>query len=327
MCALPAMPKVLFADYDFPDIDLERSLFAAAAIELVTAQCRTEDEVIAAAHGCSAILNQYAPVTERVVAALPDLGLVSRIGAGFDTIDTDACAKHGVWVGNSPDYGVGEVATHALALALAMMRNIVAYHRDIGAGKWHYESSGKLRRATNMTLGIVGLGRIGKRMAHIGRNVFQRVVACDPYIIDGDFPAYVERRSLSEVFGESDVVSLHVPLTQETRGMIDAPLLAGAKPGAFLVNTARGAVVDVDAAFAALERGTLGGLALDVLPVEPAPASSKLRSHPRVILTPHAAFYSVEAERELRRKAAQNIITFLRTGRPDYVVVAGTRKP
>ena len=109
--------------------------------------------------------------------------------------------------------------------------------------------------------------------------------------------------------------------------MVDGALLAAAKPGSFLVNTARGAVVDVDAALAALERGTLAGLALDVLPVEPVPADSKLLGDPRVILTPHAAFYSVEAERELRRKAAQNIVTFLRTGRPDYVVVAGTRKP
>jgi phosphoglycerate dehydrogenase-like enzyme len=321
------MSKALFADYDFPDIELERSLFAAAGVELVTAQCRTEDEVIAAAGACAAVLNQYAPITERVVTALPGLAIVSRIGAGYDTIDTEACARHGVWVGNSPDYGVGEVATHALALALAMMRNVVAYHRDIGAGRWHYESSGKLRRATNMTLGIVGLGRIGKRMAHIGRNVFGRVVACDPYIIDGDFPAYVERRGLAGLVAESDVVSLHVPLTQETRGMIDAGVLAAAKPGTLLVNTARGAVVDVDAALAALERGTLGGMALDVLPVEPVPADSALLSHPRVILTPHAAFYSVEAERELRRKAAQNIVTFLRTGRPDYVVVAGTRRP
>jgi D-3-phosphoglycerate dehydrogenase len=321
------MAKVLFADYDFPDIELERSLFAAAGVDLVTAQCRTEDALIAAARDCAALLVQYAPVTERVAAALPGVGLVSRIGAGFDNIDTDACGRHGLWVGNSPDYGVGEVATHALALALAMVRNIVAYHRDIGAGQWHYESSGKLRRATNMTLGIVGLGRIGKRMAHVSRNVFKRVIACDPYIIDGDFPAYVERGDLAQVFGESDVVSLHVPLNQETRGMIDGPVLAAMRPGSFLVNTARGAVVDVEAAFAALERGTLGGLALDVLPTEPVPADSKLLGHPRVILTPHAAFYSVEAERELRRKAAQNIITYLRTGRPDYVVVAGTRRP
>ncbi len=323
----PSMPKVLFADNEFPDLGLERELFGAAGIELATAQCKSEDDVIAAARNCAGILLQYAPITERVVAALPNVGIVSRIGAGYDTVDTDACARHGVWVANSPDYGVGEVATHALALALALVRNIVAYHRDIHAGNWHYLSSGPLRRVGDMTLGIVGLGRIGKRMAHVGRNVFKRVVACDPYIIDGDFPAYVERRSLAGVFGESDVVSLHVPLTAETRGMVDAKVLRAARPGAFLVNTARGAVVDVDAALAALESGSLAGLGLDVLPTEPVPAGSRLLNHPRVILTPHAAFFSVEAERELRRKAAQNIVTFLRTGRPDYVVTAGTRTP
>jgi D-3-phosphoglycerate dehydrogenase len=325
--AVVPMPKILYADNNYSDIGLERALFAPAGIEIVMAQCATEAEVIATGHGCCGILLQYAPITERVVAALPGVGIVSRIGAGFDTVDTDACARHGVWVANSPDYGVGEVATHALALALALMRNILAYHRDIHAGKWHYLSSGELRRAGDMTLGIVGLGRIGKRLAHVGRDVFRRVIACDPYLIDGDFPAYVGRGSLSDVFAQSDVVSLHVPLTLETRGMIDARALGVMRPGGYLVNTSRGAVVDVDAALAALERGTLAGLALDVLPVEPVPAGSKLLHHPKVILTPHAAFYSVEAERELRRKAAQNIVTWLQTGRPDYVVTAGTRKP
>jgi len=321
------MPKILFSDHEFPDLRIERDLFAAAGIEVVVAQAKTEDEVIAAAEGCFGILLQYAPISERVVAALPGLGIVSRIGAGFDTVDTDACARHGVWVANSPDYGVGEVATHALALALAMMRNVVAYHRDVNSGRWHYLSAGELRRAADMTLGIVGLGRIGKRMAHVSRNVFRRVVAVDPYIIDGDFPAYVERARLTDVFAQADVVSLHVPLNAETRGMIDAAVLGVMRAGSYLVNTSRGAVVDVDAALSALERGTLGGLALDVLPVEPVPAGSKLLGHPRVILTPHAAFYSVEAERELRRKAAQNLVTFLRSGRPEYVVVAGTRRP
>src|SRR5215470_220369 len=170
------MPRVLFSDYDFPDLDLERRLFEGAGIEMVAAQCKTDAEVIEAAAGCAGILLQYAPITERVVAALPKLGIVSRIGAGVDTVDLDACAQHGVWVANSPDYGVGEVATHALALALALVRNIVAYHRDIGGGRWHFLSSGPLRRASEMTLGVVGLGRIGKRMAHVSRNVFARVL-------------------------------------------------------------------------------------------------------------------------------------------------------
>ena len=322
------MPRVLFSDYEYPDLDLERKLFEGAGTELVAAQCRTESDVIEAAAGCAGILLQYAPITERVLAALPQLGIVSRIGVGVDTVDTAACARHGIWVANSPDYGVGEVATHALALVLALIRNVVAYNRDIRAGQWHYLSSGKLKRAGEMTLGIVGLGRIGKRMAHVSRNVFKRVLACDPYLIDGDFPAYVERAAdLAALFAASDVVSVHTPLNDETRGMIDAGVVGRMRPGSFVVNTARGAIINTDDLLAALDSGILAGVGLDVLPVEPIPAESPLLGHPKVILTPHAAFFSVQAEIELRRKAAQNIVTWLKSGRPDYVVVAGSRRP
>jgi phosphoglycerate dehydrogenase-like enzyme len=213
-----------------------------------------------------------------------------------------------------------------LALALALIRNVVAYDRDIRAGQWHYLSSGKLNRAGEMTLGIVGLGRIGKRMAHVSRNVFKRVVACDPYLIDGDFPAYVERAGdLAGLFAVSDVVSVHTPLNDETRGMIDADILGRMRPGSYVVNTARGAIVNTDDLLAALDSGILGGVGLDVLPVEPIPATNPLLGHAKVVLTPHAAFFSVQSEIELRRKAAQNIVTWLKTGRPDYVVVPGSR--
>jgi phosphoglycerate dehydrogenase-like enzyme len=193
-------------------------------------------------------------------------------------------------------------------------------------GEWDRKSFSGIE-LFKKTLGIVGLGRIGKRMAHVSRNVFERVIACDPYLIDGDFPAYVERADLAGLFAASDVVSLHVPLNAETRNMIDARVLAGMKPGSYLVNTARGAVLDVGAALAALDRGTLAGLGLDVLPTEPVPRDSPLVHHPRVIVTPHSAFYSVESERDLRVKAARNLVTWLATGRPDYVVTTGTRKP
>src|ERR1700757_5239881 len=322
------MPRVLLSDHEFPDVDLKRQLFASAGVEMVAAQCRTDAEVIEAAAGCAGILLQYAPITERVVAALPRLGIVSRIGAGFDTVDTDACARHGVWVANSPDYGVGEVATHALALALALVRNVVAYHRDIQAGRWHYLSPGPLKRANELNLGILGLGRIGKRMAHLARNAFKRVIACDPYLIDGDFPAYVERAAdAGALFAASDLVSTHTPLTAETRGMVGRALFERMRSGSWLVNTARGAIVDTDDLLAALDGGILAGAGLDVLPVEPVPADSRLLGHPKVILTPHAAFFSVQSEVELRRKAAQNIVTWLQHGRPDYVVVAGSRRP
>ncbi|MCC6197159.1 MAG: C-terminal binding protein [Burkholderiales bacterium] len=303
-------------------------MFGPAGIELVVAPCKTEDDILAHGRGCQGILLQHAPVTARVVAAMPQLCIVSRIGAGYDNVDTDACERAGVWVANSPDYGVGEVATHALALALAAIRNIVAYHRDVGRGTWYHLSSGALPRPSNMTLGIVGLGRIGKRMAHVSRNVFKRVIAYDPHLIDGDFPAYVERAAtLAELAAQSDVVSVHTPLTAQTRGMIGATFFGALKHGAYLVNTARGAVVDIPALTRALESGTLAATGLDVLPEEPVARDSPLLAHDRVILTPHAAFYSQESLQEMRRKAAQNIISWFATGKPDYVVTRGTRKP
>ena len=322
------MPVFLLTDFDAPNFALEEKLFADAGMRFVTAQARSEDEVIAAATACNAdgLLIQYAPVTERVLSALPRVGICSRIGAGFDTIDPKACAKLGVWLANSPDYGVGEVATHALALALDIIRGTTFHTADIRAGKWHYESNGKRRRATEMTLGIVGLGRIGKRMAHVSRNLFKRVIAYDPYLIDGDFPAFVERvRDLRELFRQADVVSPHVPLNDETRGMIDAACFAAMKPRSYVVNTARGAVINIPDLLAALDCGQLDSAGLDVLPDEPARPGERLTEHPRVVLTPHSAFYSVESEIELRTKAARNLITWARTGRPDYPVVTGTR--
>jgi D-3-phosphoglycerate dehydrogenase len=316
----------LITDQNYEHLAIEREIFGGAGADLVVAQCTSEDELLAAGRDFDAFLVQYAPITARALAQFPRLGIISRIGAGYDTIDTAACEKHGVWLANSPDYGVGEVATHALALALALIRNVAAYNRDIAAGRWHYLSSGPLRRASELTLGIVGLGRIGKRMAHVSRNVFRRIVACDPHLIDGDFPAYVERAALAALFEQSDLVSLHVPLNDETRRMVDATVLSRMRPGSYLVNTARGALVDIGDLLAAVDSGILAGAALDVLPVEPVSADSRLLGHPKVILTPHAAFYSVQAEIELRRKAAQNIVSWLRTGRPEYVVVAGTRR-
>jgi phosphoglycerate dehydrogenase-like enzyme len=193
----------------------------------------------------------------------------------------------------------------------------------VRSGRWDYASTGELKRVGDLTVGILGLGRIGKRMAHIARNSFKRVIACDPYLIDGDFPAYVERVGLEELFKTSDVLSLHLPLNPETRGMVNARLLGLMKPGSILVNTARGAIVNLDDLARVMEEGRLDGVGLDVLPIEPVPADHPILKQPRLILTPHSAFYSVDAERELRRKAAQNFVTWAKRGRPDYVVMEG----
>lgn len=315
--------KFLITDFGFHDADLELQLLRGAGMEVATAQCRTEDDVIAAAKGCQGLLVGHAPVNAKVFAALPEVRVVSRMGAGYDTVNVADAKRFGVWVANSPDYGVGEVATHALGMALALVRHLPFYDRDVRAGNWHFTSAGTLRRPATLTLGILGLGRIGKRMAELSRAVFGRILACDPYIPDADFTGRAQRVTQSELFGQSDVLSLHVPLTDETRGIANARMFALMKPGSFLVNTSRGAVANVDDVLAALDAGRLEAASLDVLPKEPPEPHHPVLAHPRMLLTPHAAFYSEESEKELRRKAAQNLVDWARTGRPTYVVVEG----
>jgi D-3-phosphoglycerate dehydrogenase len=317
------MARFLITDYDFPDVDLELAQLREAGFEVRVAQCRTEDDLIREAAGCEGVLAQYVPINAKVFEARPELRVVSRFGAGYDTVNVDDARRYGVWVANSPDYGVGEVATHALGMALALVRHLPFYDRDVRAGRWHYLSTGELRRPSQLTLGILGLGRIGKRMAALGEPAFARILACDPYISDADFPPHVERVAPEDLWRESDVVSLHVPLTAETRGIACARAFDAMRPGSWIVNTARGPVVELTDLLAALDSGRLEAAALDVLPKEPPEADHPVLRHPRVLLSPHAAFYSRQGERELRRKAAQNLIDWARTGRPTYVVVEG----
>jgi D-3-phosphoglycerate dehydrogenase len=316
--------RILVTDHEFPDLRLETELLGAAGIEVAVARCATVEEVIAAAAGCAALLVTYAPVDARVFDARPEIGLVSRIGAGFDSVNTEHARERGVWVANSPDYGSSEVALHALSLCLALARRLNRYDTDIRAGTWDaYAAGGVPKRLAELTAGVLGYGRIGSRFAFFAHSMFGRVLAHDPYRIDGDFAPYVSPVSIERLFEESDLLSIHVPLNPATHHLVGAGLLDRMRRGAILVNTARGAVVDGEALSARLDR--FDGVGLDVLPVEPIPRDSPLLAARNVILTPHAAWYTAAAERELRRKAAQNIVTWMRTGRPDYPVVQGTK--
>lgn len=317
--------RFIITDHDFPDVALEKRLVEEAGHDLAVAQCRTEDDVIAAASGCVGALVQYAPMNARVFAALPALRIVSRFGAGFDTVNVADARAHGVWVANSPDYGVGEVAAHALGMAIGLVRHIPWFNRDVHAGRWDYNSTGAVRRLSKLTLGILGAGRIGTRMASYAKPLFARVIGCDPYI--AAFPEGVEPVSREKLLAEADLLSLHVPLNDETRHIVDGPALAAMKRGSYLVNTARGAVVDVPALLAALDSGQIEAAALDVLPKEPPVGDDPVLRHPRLLLTPHAAFYSTEGERELRTKAAMNLVEWARTGEPTYVVSVGSPSP
>ena len=315
--------KVLITDFNYPDVELERRILEDAGLELATAQCRSEEDVIEAGQGVSAMLTQYARITARVMAELPELRLVGRYGVGYDIVDVEAARERGVWVSNVPDYGTEEVAVHALSLALSLLRHLPLYDRDVRAGRWHSASTGPLYRLKNSSLGVVGLGRIGGTFARRASPWFGRTLGCDPYLEEDAWPEGVERASLEEVFSESLLVSLHPPLTDETRGFIDRDLLGRMPEGSYLVNTARGGLVVIEDLLWALEEGPLAGAGLDVLPQEPPPQDHPLLSNSGVILTPHAAFYSVAAEQEVRRKAAQNVVAWAREGRPLYSVVEG----
>ncbi len=315
--------KVLFTDHDMLDVSLEERIFKEAGIDFKIAQCRTEADVIREGKGCSAMLIQYAPINAQVFESLPEVRLCARIGAGYDTIDANDAARYGVWVANSPDYGVGEVSLHALSMMLAVIRGIVRYDSDIHAGNWHYSTPGVIPRAQDMTVGILGLGRIGKRFAHYAQPIFKRIIAHDPNLIEGDFPQYVHKVGIDELFETADAISLHCLLNEGTRGLVGERLLSRMKKGAYLVNTARGAVIDIDALTAAVRDDRLAGVGLDVLPAEPVAAGHPLLADPRVIFSPHSAFYSVTSEIELRRKAAMNIVNWARHGKPDYPVVIG----
>jgi D-3-phosphoglycerate dehydrogenase / 2-oxoglutarate reductase len=315
--------RVLVTDADYGALDLEEEVLRAAGHELRTAQCRTAAEVIEAARDVDAVLVQYAPITAEVLDALPGLRLVSRYGVGVDVVDLDAARERGVWVCNVPDYGTTEVALHAVAMLLALMRNLTGHDREVHAGRWDHRLGGRLPRPGGLTLGVVGLGRIGRTTMEGAAPWFGGVVGYDPYLPDDAWPAGVERLELPELFARSNAVTLHLPLTPETQGLVGADLLGRMPAGSFLVNTARGGLVQLDAVAQALADGRLAGAGLDVLPQEPPPADHPLLADPRALLTPHVAWYSAEAEVELRRKAALNVVSWAETGRPDYVVVEG----
>ncbi|SDQ84863.1 C-terminal binding protein [Quadrisphaera sp. DSM 44207] len=315
--------RVLVTDAEYEPLDLEAAVLAEGGHELVVAHCRTAAEVAQAARGADALLVQYAPVTEEVFAAAPSVRLVSRYGVGVDGVDLDAARRHGVWVANVPDYGVAEVALHAVAMLLALLRDLPGRDRAVREHRWHYAAGAPLHRPSTRVLGVVGLGRIGRLAAERAAPWFGACVGHDPALPDDAWPPSVERAGLEEVFARAYAVTLHLPLTARTQGLVGDALLARLPVGSHLVNTSRGGLVDLDAVLRALESGRLAGVALDVLPSEPPDWDHPLVGHPRALITPHAAWYSQESEAELRRKAARNVLEWARTGEPLHPVVRG----
>jgi D-3-phosphoglycerate dehydrogenase / 2-oxoglutarate reductase len=250
-----------------------------------------------------------------VLDALPRCRLVVRYGVGVDNVDVEAAAARGVWVANVPDYGRDEVADHTLALALAVLRGVVALDRSVREGHWDLEAARPLRRLSALTYGVVGCGAIGTAMAGRAAGLGMRVLGYDVPRVRSAPP--IERVPLDELLSSSDVVSLHAALTPATRHLLGAEALRRMRPSAFLVNTARGGLVDAAALLAALDAGELAGAALDVLEGEPPDELGwRLARHPKVVMTPHAAWYSEEAFHTLKTEVAREALRVLEGGKP-----------
>jgi D-3-phosphoglycerate dehydrogenase len=314
-------PTVVVTDSDFPDLDIEREVFDELGAELVAGDARSPEEVIetGADADADALLVQYAPITREVFEAL-DLTVVGRYGIGYDCVDVEAATDHGVAVVNVPSYCVEEVATHALSLLLACVRRVPQYDRTVRSGTWDWTRERPIPRLSGRTLGLAGFGKLPRKLAAMVSGFELDVVAFDPYVDETEMAERgVERVDFDELLARSDLLSVHTPLTPETEGLFDRAAFDAMQPTAVLVNTSRGAVVDVDALAAALDAGDIAAAGLDVLPEEPPDDLPLLDRHDAVV-TPHVAWYSEASLVELRRTVSEDVARALRGEAPTNVV-------
>jgi D-3-phosphoglycerate dehydrogenase len=277
------------------------------ATDLASPDVRTAD----------ALMVTVQPIRTEFITSLERCRIISRVGVGLDNIDIPAATERGIWVVNVPDYAIAEVSTHAIALMLSHMRSVPTWDTRTQVGRWDGQGATAIRRTDELTLGVLGFGRIGSATAAKGCGLGMHVIAHDPYIDPATMTAAgVEPVDWEALLRESDYLSLHVPLTETTRAIMNVDALRLMKPTAYLINTARGGVVDEAALLDALEQHRLAGAALDVLSVEPPPPDHPLLRHERVVVTPHVAWASAEASREVRVKGAEEVVRVLRGERP-----------
>lgn len=312
-----ARPRTVVTDYDFITLEPERQVLEAAGVELVPTQSRSEAELIENCRLADALLVEYAVVSAPVVSALERCRVIVRYGVGYDSLDVAAATAKGIWACNVPDYSLDEVSSHALALMLALARKLVPLNSSVQAGQWDVQVAKPIFRINGQTVGILGFGRIG---AALGRKVAAlgcRVLANDPFLSAEQIAQRGgQAADLETLLRESDFVSVHSPLTPETRHLINERTLRLMKPTAYVINTARGPLVDALALARALRENWIAGAGLDVTEPEPIPADHPLIGLPNCLLTPHAAYYSEESFVDLKTLAAQEVVRVLRTGEP-----------
>jgi D-3-phosphoglycerate dehydrogenase len=308
-----AVPKVVITDHAFASIATEQALVTAAGASLTVAQCRTEDEVSAAAAGAAALLVQWAPITANVLRTLAGCRVVVRYGIGVDNIDLAAARQLGVPIANVPDYCIDEVADHTLALALSLGRQLGPTEQRLRGGTWKITPPAPLPAFREMTFATLGFGRIGRAVLARAKAFGFQLAAYDPLLPGESFEiAGVRRLTLDEAFVAADILSVHLPLVAATRHVVSADRLVLMKPTALLVNTSRGGLIDTRALAAALERGVIAGAGLDVFEEEPLPPAHPLLRCASAALTSHTAWFSEASVRTLQRLAAEEVVRALR---------------
>lgn len=306
--------KFVVTDQAFGNTRHEQAAAAAAGAAFSEHQCRSEEETLEAVRGAHAVLNNFAPITHRVLQAMAPGAVLVRYGVGVDNVDVGAAKELGIHVCNVPDYGVEEVADHAAAMALGLARKLDYYDSGIRNGEWKIaQMVDSVRSLRNTTVGLIGLGRIARAFATRMNAFGCKVVGYDPYVTHQQArEAGIEPMSRAEVIACANVLSLHVPLTAETRHVIDADALARMPKGAVLINCSRGGLIDETALAKALVSGHLSGAGLDVFEKEPLPVDSPLRSAPHLLMSPHAAFFSDASVDALQRLASEEALRGLR---------------
>jgi D-3-phosphoglycerate dehydrogenase len=294
-------------------LEAERAELALAGATLEARPSRSDDEVVAAVGEADAVLNTVVPISARAIAAMTRCRVIVRSGVGVDNVDVAAASLAGIVVANVPDASVEEVSNHALALLLACSRKIALLDRSLRAGTWSRALFPPMGTLYGQTLGLVGFGRIARALASKAQALQLRVLAADPLVSELDVRAAgAEPVDLDRLLAESDFVSLHAPLLPQTRYLIGVAQLQLMKPSAYLINTARGPLIDQPALVQALQSGVIAGAGLDVFEQEPLPADDPLLQLPNVVLTPHAAAYSDAGIRELRRRTGEAAADVLR---------------
>ena len=301
--------KIVIADCDHNDINIEKSVFAAAGFDCDWRKCITEDEVINGCADATVLLVQYARLSRRVMESLPLLKQIVRYGVGYDTVDTKAAKELGVQVCNVPDYGTSEVADQAMAHTLCLLRKLYKTNADIRRGTWSFIETVPIRRMSSLTVGIIGLGRIGSQYAKRMHAFDANIIACEVKVTP--VPEYVKAVSFDELIRQSDIISVHCH-AQGNIDLIGEKEFAKMKDGVILINVSRGGIVNEAALEAALASKKLAGCGLDVAAKEPLPANHPLLSHDNLTISPHMAWYSEESAAELKRKVAEEAVRFVK---------------